>query len=112
MCIRDRPATAGGAGASATKRAQGNTPFRRVDDSEVAFYDFDARLKDNSFNAMLETGKVGLNYQWGAKANEVLSKVKGTQFRKEKDKRKKGTYTGGQIDCAVNSVKFRDSDDE
>jgi hypothetical protein len=93
------------------RKPAGNTPFKRVDDSEIAFYDFDERLKNNSFNAMMNQAggeQVGLNYQWGAKANEILSKVKGTSFRKEKDKKKKGTYMGGKIDCAVNSIKFQD----
>jgi hypothetical protein len=47
----------------------------------------------------------------GRKANEVLSQVKGKDFRNA-DKKKKGTLMGGEIDCAVNSTKFVNSDDE
>ncbi|KAJ1619157.1 SRP40, C-terminal domain-containing protein [Pavlovales sp. CCMP2436] len=106
VAVADKPA------AAEPLRKQGNTPFKRVDETEAEFYNFDARLKDNSFDAMRNSTDVGKNYLWGAKASEDLLKVKGKDFRKAKDKKKKGTYTGGEIDCTVNSVKFPDSDDE
>jgi len=43
---------------------------------------------------------------WGAKANADLSAVRGKDFIAQKTKKKKGTYRGGSIDLAVNSVRF------
>jgi len=44
---------------------------------------------------------------WGAKANAVLSQVRGKDFRHEKTKKKRGSYRGGVIEMnAVNSIKF------
>jgi hypothetical protein len=49
---------------------------------------------------------------WGYKAQEVLGKVRGKDFRHEKTKKKRGTYKGGKIDnMGSNSIKF-ESDDE
>lgn len=45
---------------------------------------------------------------YGAKANKVLSTVRGKDFRHEKNKRKKSTYTGGNITMASNSFKYDD----
>ena len=45
---------------------------------------------------------------YGAKANKVLSTVRGKDFRHEKTKRKRGTYTGGNITMASNSFKYED----
>lgn len=45
---------------------------------------------------------------YGAKANKVLSTVRGKDFRHEKTKRKRGTYTGGNITLASNSFKYDD----
>lgn len=50
---------------------------------------------------------------WGYKAQEVLGRVKGRDFRHEKTKKKRGSYRGGKIDMhQVNSIRFDDSDDE
>jgi hypothetical protein len=38
----------------------------------------------------------------------VLSTVRGKDFRHEKTKRKRGTYTGGNITMASNSFKYDD----
>jgi hypothetical protein len=46
------------------------------------------------------------------KANEDLEKVHGKDFRKEKNKKKKGSYKGGPIERGVKSIKFEYSDDE
>ena len=43
---------------------------------------------------------------WGARASEVLLQVRGKDFRHEKTKKKRGSYRGGIISMAVNSVKF------
>ena len=45
---------------------------------------------------------------YGHKANKVLSTVRGKDFRHEKTKRKRGTYTGGNITMASNSFKYDD----
>ncbi|RYG46062.1 hypothetical protein EON67_09955 [archaeon] len=59
------------------------------------------RLADNTYIGAF--GAAG----WGYKANEILSKVKGKDFRHEKTKKKRGTYRGGAIDMnAVNSIKL------
>ena len=44
-------------------------------------------------------------------AHNCMLQVRGKDFRHEKTKKKRGTYRGGVIDNAVNSVKF-DSDGE
>ena len=49
---------------------------------------------------------------WGAKASEVLLRVRGKDFRHEKTKNKRGTYKGGSVTLASNSIKFDNSDDE
>lgn len=49
---------------------------------------------------------------WGFKAQQILGKVRGKDFRHEKTKKKRGSYKGGEINTqAVCSFKF-DSDDE
>jgi len=48
---------------------------------------------------------------WGARASEVLLRVRGKDFRHEKTKKKRGTYRGGLISNAVNSIKLSFSDD-
>eukprot|EP01098_Paradermamoeba_levis_P005754 TRINITY_DN2403_c0_g2_i1.p1 TRINITY_DN2403_c0_g2~~TRINITY_DN2403_c0_g2_i1.p1 ORF type:complete len:348 (+),score=138.75 TRINITY_DN2403_c0_g2_i1:83-1045(+) len=74
--------------------------FQRVKAEEVTFVK--PELQDNSFQAKGES--------WGAKANAVLSTVHGKGFRHEKTKKKRGTYKGGIISTAVNSIKFDDAD--
>jgi hypothetical protein len=49
---------------------------------------------------------------WGFKAQQILGKVRGKDFRHEKTKKKRGSYKGGEINTqAVCSFKF-DSDAE
>lgn len=79
-----------------------NSPYRRVRAEAVKV---DPRLADNSYEA--KASVTGSNF--GARANQVLKQVKGRDFRHEKTKKKRGTYSGGQIDMGVNSVRF-DSD--
>ncbi|VDL68209.1 unnamed protein product, partial [Nippostrongylus brasiliensis] len=76
-----------------------NEPFRRVTITKDSLPD---KFKDNSFDRSFD--------QWGAKAHEALSKVQGKGFRHEKTKKKKGSYGGGPITVAVNSIKFSDSE--
>lgn len=89
---------------------ESNTPktaksFQRVKVEEVKFSD--PRLQDNSY-----WGKDGAENGYGAKAQEVLGQVKGKDFRHEKTKKKRGSYTGGMIDLQSYSTKFSYSDDE
>jgi hypothetical protein len=61
---------------------------------------------DNSYEGTF--GQQG----WGFKAQQILGKVRGKDFRHEKTKKKRGSYRGGLIDSnAVCSYKF-ESDDE
>eukprot|EP01090_Pellita_catalonica_P008602 TRINITY_DN1963_c0_g1_i1.p2 TRINITY_DN1963_c0_g1~~TRINITY_DN1963_c0_g1_i1.p2 ORF type:complete len:155 (-),score=54.03 TRINITY_DN1963_c0_g1_i1:41-505(-) len=76
-------------------------PFRRVKQEEVRYAKAD--LRDNSFQA-----KLGSRGDWGGKANEILRKVRGKDFRHEKTKKKRGTYRGGTIDTSIKSIKFDD----
>jgi hypothetical protein len=109
------PPTPGSPGLSSppAKRANSNkianVPFQRVKVEEVQhlLVGGDARIVDNSYASTF--GGSG----WGAKASEVLSRVRGKDFRHEKTKKKRGSYRGGAIDTnAVNSYKFKDSDDD
>ena len=67
-----------------------NTPFSRIKVDEVKFTD--ERLKDNSF----ESRKAAAN-DYGAKASADLVVTRGASFRKEKNKKKRGSYRGGDI---------------
>ncbi|KRX24748.1 Eukaryotic translation initiation factor 2-alpha kinase 1 [Trichinella nelsoni] len=70
------------------------SPFRRVSASKN---DLDEPFRDNSFKSKHD--------EWGKKAYETFSTVKGKNFRKEKTKKKRGTYRGGRIDPNVtNSI--------
>lgn len=64
------------------------------------------RLADNTY-----VGTFGAS-GYGAKANDVLSKVRGKDFRHEKTKKKRGSYRGGIIDMnAVHSIKLSNDDE-
>lgn len=67
-----------------------NTPFSRVKVDEIKFAD--ERLKDNSFGSR----KATVN-DYGAKASADLIVTRGAGFRKEKGKKKRGSYRGGDI---------------
>ena len=67
-----------------------NTPFSRIKVDEVKFAD--QRLKDNTF----ESRKAAAN-DYGAKANADFITTRGASFRKEKNKKKRGSYRGGEI---------------
>ncbi|KAJ3205647.1 hypothetical protein HK099_000739 [Clydaea vesicula] len=83
------------------KKVKGSPPkrFQRVDPNEISF--LDERLKDNQF-----LSKGGAEGSYGHKAHLDLIAVKGKDFRKGKDKKKKGSYKGGQIDFSSHSIKF------
>jgi len=67
-----------------------NTPFSRIKVDEIKFKD--DRLKDNSFGSR----KAAAN-DYGAKASADLIVTRGAGFRKEKNKKKRGSYRGGDI---------------
>lgn len=75
--------------------------FQRVKVEEVEFHD--PRLMDYSHESKGDDA-------WGAKANAILSAVRGKDFRHEKTKKKRGSYSGagGYITQQVNSIKFDD----
>ncbi|KAI0782219.1 SRP40, C-terminal domain-containing protein, partial [Abortiporus biennis] len=71
-----------------------NTPFQRIKPDEVAFaHDV---LKDNSF----ESRGAGMT-DYGAKASQDLIVTRGAGFRKEKNKKKRGSYRGGDITVSL-----------
>lgn len=79
-------------------------PFQRVDPTKVEF--LDERLRTNDY---LESKPSS----YGDKAYAALAPTKGADFRKEKNKKKKGTYKGGQINTStVHSIKFSNSSDD
>ena len=87
-----------------------NTPFQRVK-VEVEYND--GRLKDNSFESRVRPlsrvllNETGSEYiviaqgarpdDYGARANRDLVVTRGDGFRKEKNKKKRGSYRGGDI---------------
>jgi len=87
------------------KRQRSNSGrFQRVDSGKTQFEN--SKLANNSYFS-----KGGES--WGARAQEDLGKVKGNRFRHEKTKKKRGSYRGGEISYAINSVPLcSDSDEE
>jgi hypothetical protein len=45
---------------------------------------------------------------FGARASRDLIVTRGAGFRKEKNKKKRGSYAGGEITMATHSIKFDD----
>ena len=74
------------------------TPFSRIKAEEVRFAD--ERLKDNTF----ESRKAATN-DYGARANADLVATRGAGFRKEKNKKKRGSYRGGEITVRLTGLK-------
>ncbi|KAI0664736.1 SRP40, C-terminal domain-containing protein [Cubamyces menziesii] len=83
------------------KPRKSNTPFQRVKLEQVKFAD--ERLKDNRFESR---GASASDY--GAKAARDLIVTRGAGFRKEKNKKKRGSYRGGEITMESHSIKFND----
>ncbi|KAI9507361.1 SRP40, C-terminal domain-containing protein, partial [Russula earlei] len=67
-----------------------NAPFQRVSAHSVKYHD--EKLKDNSFES-----RGACAYDYGARANQDLISTRGDGFRKEKNKKKRGSYRGGDI---------------
>ncbi|KAL5529553.1 hypothetical protein ACEPAG_5538 [Sanghuangporus baumii] len=76
-----------------------NAPFQRIKSEMVKFAD--ERLKDNSFHS--RGAKRG---DYGERAHADLIVTRGDGFRKEKNKKKRGSYRGGEITLESHSIKF------
>lgn len=85
------------AGEDVLKPGQRNH-FSRIDRSRVSFEDWE--LTDNTYKGAAGT--------WGEMANDRLSKVRGKDFTKNKNKMKRGSYRGGSINLNSGSYKFQD----
>ncbi|KAH9945807.1 SRP40, C-terminal domain-containing protein, partial [Epithele typhae] len=67
-----------------------NTPFQRIKVDQIAYSD--ERLMNNAFESR---GAAVDDY--GARASRDLIVTRGAAFRKEKNKKKRGSYKGGSI---------------
>ncbi|KAM0750246.1 hypothetical protein T439DRAFT_289488, partial [Meredithblackwellia eburnea MCA 4105] len=76
-----------------------NAPFQRIKAEDVTYAD--PRLMDNSFAA-----RPAGSSDYGAKASADLIVTRGKGFTKEKNKKKRGSYRGGEITMASHSIKF------
>ncbi|KAI8607443.1 SRP40, C-terminal domain-containing protein, partial [Chytriomyces sp. MP71] len=65
--------------------------FQRIKAEQVEFAN--ERLKDNRFET-----KGGAISSYGMKAHQDLIVTRGKKFTAEKNKKKRGSYRGGQID--------------
>ena len=72
--------------------------FSRIEREKISFEAWE--LTDNTYKGAAGT--------WGEKANERLSRVRGKDFTKNKNKMKRGSYRGGTITLASGSYKFLD----
>ena len=87
-----------------TEEAGGGEYFRRLGDESQWLAK--ATVKDNSH----WTAKRGGD-SWGAQAAEDLIKVRGKDFKKEMQKKKRATWMGaGLLDNGINSIVYSDSD--
>ncbi|KAJ2607520.1 jun-like transcription factor [Coemansia sp. RSA 1365] len=75
------------------------TPFCRIRPEDVVYAD--ERLKDNTYISKGET-----NGDFGYKAHKDLIVTRGKAFTKEKNKKKRGSYSGGRITMTSHSIKF------
>lgn len=99
--FRDGPNGNGRNGNGKGKPRKSNTPFQRVKPDTVQF--LDERLRDNRFEA-----RGGVEDDYGHRAARDLIVTRGAGFRKEKNKKKRGSYRGGEISMQVHSIKFTD----
>ncbi|KAG1754302.1 SRP40, C-terminal domain-containing protein [Suillus lakei] len=61
------------------------------------------QLLDNGYEA-----KGGISNDYGNRAHQDLIVTRGAGFRKEKNKKKRGSYRGGEITMQSHSIKFTD----
>ncbi|KAJ7074025.1 SRP40, C-terminal domain-containing protein [Mycena amicta] len=78
-----------------------NTPFQRVNPEKVQT----AYMMDNRYQ-----NKAGPSNDYGKRAHEDLIVTRGAGFRKEKNKKKRGSYRGGEITMQSHSIKFTDDE--
>ncbi|KAJ1810501.1 jun-like transcription factor [Coemansia sp. RSA 2598] len=76
-----------------------NVPFCRIKPEDVVYAD--DRLKDNRY-----VSKGGVDNDFGYKAHMDLIVTRGKGFTKEKNKKKRGSYSGGKITMQSHSIKF------
>ncbi|KAJ2854940.1 jun-like transcription factor [Coemansia erecta] len=76
-----------------------SVPFCRVRPEDVVYAD--ERLKDNRYES-----KGGVENDFGYKAHKDLIVTRGKGFTKEKNKKKRGSYSGGRITMQSHSIKF------
>ncbi|KAJ2077385.1 jun-like transcription factor [Coemansia sp. S100] len=97
------PAKAAGKDGRFAKRGEAgnapNTPFCRIRPEDVVYAD--ERLKDNTY-----ISKGGFENDFGYKAHMDLIVTRGKGFTKEKNKKKRGSYSGGKITMQSHSIKF------
>jgi len=74
-----------------------NAPFRRVDPDKVPM----TSIVDNRYER-----KGGPSNDYGQKAHADLIVTRGAGFRKEKNKKKRGSYRGGEITMQSHSIKL------
>ncbi|VEU40603.1 unnamed protein product [Pseudo-nitzschia multistriata] len=98
------------AGTDGAQALSAGKPFQRVDDSywgDMATKDGGA-MADNSYEGVFG------NDGFGARSSEKLLQVRGKRFQHEKTKRKRSfngmSRTGGKIDMASNSTKYKYDD--
>ncbi|KIL69969.1 hypothetical protein M378DRAFT_69246 [Amanita muscaria Koide BX008] len=76
-----------------------STPFKRVDPLKVSV----DVVTDNRYET-----KAGPSNDYGQRAHRDLIVTRGAGFRKEKNKKKRGSYRGGEITMQSHSFKFTD----
>ncbi|TEB26560.1 hypothetical protein FA13DRAFT_1019857 [Coprinellus micaceus] len=81
------------------KRKASGERFQRVKADQVNA----ALIMNNAYEA-----KIGPQNDYGLKAHQDLIVTRGAGFRKEKNKKKKGSYRGGEITMTSHSFKFTD----
>jgi len=86
-----------GGNGSAKNGHKSNMPFQRFDSSKIPVH----AVKDNRYEA-----KAGPSNDYGQRAHKDLIVTRGAGFRKEKNKKKRGSYKGGEITLESHSFKF------
>ncbi|KAI0256854.1 SRP40, C-terminal domain-containing protein, partial [Lactifluus subvellereus] len=86
-----------------------NVPFQRVKADTAKNHD--ERLRDNAFESRVCPASCGARPDdYGARAHQDLIVTRGDGFRKEKNKKKRGSYRGGNITLESHSFKFKFED--
>lgn len=85
--------------ANSNRNRRTGVPFQRIQVDKIQYAD--PRLKDNTFAA-----RGARHDDYGSKASADLIVTRGAGFRKEKNKKKRGSYRGGEITMQSHSIKF------